>query len=88
MDQNNDFSGIKFEEDKWKQSTLSFQNETPKIIQLVMKWSGGAIKDRKQAEYALFGFVVLAIVISLFLVFGGGRTPSINSTTTEDVLPR
>ena len=34
-----------------------------------MKISGGAIKEQKQAEYMLFGFVVVAIIVSLFLFF-------------------
>lgn len=68
--QNNE-AGIKFEEDKWRQSPQSFADENPKMIQLVMKYSGGAVKDRRQAEYVLFGLSVLMIIISLFLFFGG-----------------
>jgi len=45
---------------------------TPKVIQWVIKYSGGLIKDEKQASYALIGFVAVAIIISLFLVFGSG----------------
>ena len=48
-------------------------SEIPKMVQLVMKWSGGAIQEQKQAEYVLLGFVVLAITISLFLFFGGNE---------------
>jgi hypothetical protein len=50
-----------------------FYNEatTPKIVQLVTKLSGGAIKEQKQAEWILFWFVVVAICISLCLVFEG-----------------
>ena len=43
------------------------QTNTPKIVRLVMKFSGGAIKEEKQAEYVLFGFVVVAVIISVFL---------------------
>ncbi|MEK7081213.1 MAG: hypothetical protein AAB902_02395 [Patescibacteria group bacterium] len=46
-------------------------SNVPKIVQLVMKCSGGAIKQEKQAEYVLLGFVVVAIIVSLFLVFRG-----------------
>ncbi len=51
---------------------VKFYNETstPKMVQLVMKLSGGAIKEQKQAEYVLLGFAILAIIISLFLFFG------------------
>ncbi len=44
-------------------------SDVPKMVQLVMKWSG--FKEQKQAEYALLGFVIVAIAISLFLIFGG-----------------
>jgi acetylglutamate kinase len=38
----------------------------------VIKYSGGLVKDEKQASYVIFGFVALAIIVSLVLVFGGG----------------
>ncbi len=41
--------------------------EQPKIIGFVMKISGGLIKDQKQAEYVLIGFVFIAILFSIFL---------------------
>ena len=59
--------------------------DIPKIVQLVMKWSGGAIKEQKQAEYVLLGFIILAIIISLFLVFGGGHT--VGNPTDIKILP-
>ena len=69
-------SGITFETDSYK--AVKFYNETkaPKIIQLVIKYSRGMIKEQKQAEYALFGFVVIATFISLFLFFSAFRSPS------------
>jgi len=57
-----------------KQTVATSQtSDAPKIVQLVMKCSGGAIKDERRAEYVLLGFVVVAIIISLFLVLGGGK---------------
>ncbi len=47
---------------------------TPKIIGWTMKLSGGLIKNKNQAQYALLGFVIVAIIVSLFLIFGGGET--------------
>ncbi|MDI6603089.1 MAG: hypothetical protein QME57_03170 [Patescibacteria group bacterium] len=46
----------------------------PKIVQWLIKYSGGLIKNEKQATYVLLGFVVLAIIVSLFLLFGGEKT--------------
>ena len=63
-------SRIKFEGEQ--QYVRPYYSDTPKIIQLVMKYSGGLVKDEKQANYVLIGFVVVAIIVSLFLFFGGG----------------
>lgn len=89
MDQNNDDRGIdlshalddsssriKFEGEEF-QRPRSFQTPTPKIVQWVIKYSGGYVKDEQQASYVLIGFVVLAIIIFLFVGFGGGsKIPS------------
>ncbi len=64
-------SRIKFEGAEF-QRPRSFQTPTPKIVQWVIKYSGGAVKDERQANYVLIGFVVVAIVVSLFLFFSGG----------------
>ncbi len=62
--------GIKFHEHQASRSHYS--QETPKIIQWTIKYSGGLIKNKKQANYVLIGFVILAVIVSLFLFFGGG----------------
>lgn len=61
-------------EETQKVSEVSKTPDVPKMVRLVMKLSGGAIKEQKQAEYVLLGFVALAIIVSLFLVFGGKQT--------------
>lgn len=91
MDQNNDDRGIdlshalddsssrmKFEGEKFQRLRQSFQTPTPKIVHWVIKYSGGLIKDEQQANYVLIGFVMLAIIISLFLFFSGGKDDSVN----------
>ncbi len=92
MDQNNEYnkgidlshalddssSRIKFEGEEFQRTRQSFQTPTPKIIEWVIKYSGGAVKNEKQANYVLIGFVMVAIVVSLFLIFsnsGGGARP-------------
>ena len=47
---------------------------TPKIIQWIIKYSGGLIKNEKQAAYVLMGFAALAIIVSLVLFSGGEKT--------------
>lgn len=68
---NNEQQKVEF--DEFRQPSQSFQTPTPKITEWVMKHSGGTIKDAKQANYVLTGFVVVAIVISLFLFFRGTK---------------
>lgn len=47
-------------------------SEFPMMVRIVMKLSGGAIKEQRTAEYVLLGFVVIALAISFYLFFGGG----------------
>ncbi len=88
MDQNNEDRGIdlshalddsssriKFEGEEF-QRPRSFQTPTPKIVRLVIKYSGGYVKDEQQANYVLIGFVAVAIIFSLFFIFGGGSSKS------------
>lgn len=63
------------------QRPRSFQ--TPKIIELVIKYSGGYIKDEKQANYFLIGFVVVAVIVSLFLFFGNSTQGDL-----EKIIPK
>ena len=85
-------------EQNQKTPEIPKDSEVPKIVQLVMKWSGGAIKEQKQAEYILLGVAILAIGISLFLIFRGSTgqkepilyqedlTPTARATIPEDIL--
>ena len=58
--------------------------EIPKMVRWVMKISGGAITGQKQAEYVLFGFVVVAIGISFYLFFGrSSKTSSVDKIKVE-----
>lgn len=88
---NSEVEGVKFEIPSYD-GAVKYYNETatPKMIKLVMKLSGGAIKSEKQAEYVLLGFVIVAMGISLFLVFGGGSNGSSNNRSRiyqEDLTP-
>ncbi|PIR70024.1 MAG: hypothetical protein COU46_03765 [Candidatus Niyogibacteria bacterium CG10_big_fil_rev_8_21_14_0_10_42_19] len=71
MDKNNESPKVVFGGEELQLSAQSFQAPTPKIMQWVMKYSWGVIKNEKQASYVLVGFAVLTIIISLFLIFGG-----------------
>jgi len=51
----------------------SFLPGTPKMVQWLIKYSNGLIKNEKQANFVLIIFIALAIIISLFLVFDLGN---------------
>ena len=71
--------------DEQSQPDQVFYPGTPKMIQLVIKYSGGFIKDETPANYALIGIVVLAIVVSLLLIFGGNFGASGNKDAMEQM---
>lgn len=73
MNQNNEPPKVVFEGEEFQQPRQSFQTPTPKIVRWVIKYSGGYVKDEKQAQYVLLGLVVVMIIISLFLVLGGSE---------------
>ena len=58
-------------------------DEAPRIVQLVIKYSGGLIKNQSQAEYVLFGFVVTIIIISFSLFFSGEKQKSIEGADID-----
>ena len=86
MDQNNEPPKIVFEGEQY-QTPRSFQAPTPKIVQWVIKYSGGYIKDEKQANYFWIGFVALAIVVVIIFLFSGGSgsKPAVPSITGAPV---
>ena len=60
------------EEYNFKSRTILGEPQNPKLIQWTIKYSGGLIKTEKQAIWVILGFVAVAIIISLFLIFGSG----------------
>lgn len=77
----NEPSKVTFESEQWQPPTRSVQSRTPKIVQWIITYSGGYVKDEKQAAYVLIGFFILAIIFS-FMLFG-----SLNQTTPPSQLP-
>ena len=79
MNPNKEVKRIEFETDSYKAVKFYNETNTPTMIKLVMKFSGGLVKSERQAVYVLLGFVVIAIAISLFLFFksfnGNTQTP-------------
>jgi len=63
-------SNIKFEIDNLKSAKLDTR-DVPRMVGWVMKFSGGAIKKQKTAEYVLLGFAIAIFALSLFFFFKG-----------------
>jgi len=64
---------VKFEEEE------SYRVQVPKkrtsVTSLLMRYSGGLIKDKRQAGYVLVSLIVLAGVVSIILI--SGNNPNI-----------
>mgnify|MGYP001577016913 CR=1 FL=1 len=60
--------GVQFNE--WRPPR--YESPKSKMIERVITLSGGLIQNERQASYVLLGFVVISIMVSLFLFFGGG----------------
>lgn len=56
-------------------------SDIPKMTRLVMKWSG--VKEQRQAEYILIGFVIITVAISIFLFLKGNPSSNVK-TFPED----
>lgn len=39
----------------------------PRMVGLVLRYSGGLVRDERTAQYVLLGFVVLAVVFTFFM---------------------
>ncbi|OGI76527.1 hypothetical protein A3C67_01785 [Candidatus Nomurabacteria bacterium RIFCSPHIGHO2_02_FULL_42_19] len=65
--QDHEVSGIRFETNDYPAVKYYRETTTPKIIKLVMKYSGGSIKEEKQAEYVLLGLILIAIVLTFII---------------------
>ena len=71
-----DLSGAEFQNKEQVEEPAPaqiFYPGTPKIVQWLIKHSGGLIKDESQASYVLIGFAAAGIIVSLFLFFGAIR---------------
>jgi hypothetical protein len=51
------------------QRPRSFETPTPKIVQLVIKYSGGLIKDENQAGIVLIILVLVMFGLSFYFFF-------------------
>ena len=65
---------VQFQEQWRPQQRVPKKGWGEKLAGFIVKYSGGLIKDENQAQYVILGFVAAAIIVSLFLIFGGRGT--------------
>lgn len=69
-------SKVRFEGEFYKPPVPSVINDDPFMVRVIMKLSFGLIKERKVAEYILFGVAILIFIFAMYLFFGGGKKPN------------
>ena len=62
-----------------RQANLNSSAKFPRMVQWIIKYSGGLIKNEKQANYILFVFAAIVIIISLVLLLRIGMTGNIEN---------
>ncbi len=74
MDQNNELRRIVFEGEEFQHSARSFNSENSKMIQLVVTYSGGLVKNKKQANNVLLVATIFIIILSIYIFAFSGTT--------------
>ncbi|MCX6731494.1 MAG: hypothetical protein NTX55_00690 [Candidatus Parcubacteria bacterium] len=67
---------VQFKEEWRPQQIVPQKSWGEKLAEVLVKYSGGLIKDEQQASYVILVFVIVAIIVSLFLFFNAIRSPS------------
>jgi hypothetical protein len=65
----NDNNTIEYANENWRGLQYTHEAHTPRIVRWVIEYSGGLVKDEKQAHTVLLGVVGIGIVTSLFFFF-------------------
>ena len=76
----NDVGGVKFDLPTYEAMKFYKESSTPKMVNVVMKISHGSIKNQKQAEWILLGFVVVAVGISIYLLITANQVKQVKDT--------
>jgi hypothetical protein len=48
---------------------IDTQSSAISVVDFTIKYSGGLIKDQRQAEYVIISFLLLCLITSLFFIF-------------------
>ena len=68
---------VEFDEQKNASRYYGEDAGDSKMVKLVIKNSGGLIKNGTQANFVLLGIAVVAVILSIFLLSGGGKPKSV-----------
>ena len=71
---NHEVGGVQFETEGLSIPKSRLEDPVSPMVTAVIKYSRGIIKNRRQAEWLLLGFAVVAIVMSVYAFLGGGST--------------
>jgi len=69
LDSTPDDSGSRVTFDDEQRHTRLYTSQTSTMSQWLMKYSGGYVKNEKQASYVMMVFVILAVSFSIYLLF-------------------
>lgn len=61
-------------------SEIQHSNKNLRFTQLIIKYSGGIIKTKKQASYVLLAFILFALIASLYLILNMGTPQDVPGT--------
>lgn len=61
-----------------------FQSQSPKMVQWIIKHSGGYIKNDEQANYVLIGIILFSVITSLFLLSDFSSEPQQDFTIMSE----
>lgn len=87
MDHNNQQPQVTFENEEFQRPAAISQIQPPGIVGWAIQYSGGLIKDEKQAQYVLVGFVVVAAIFVSVLVFSsGGNTAKFEAPPGQKII--
>ncbi len=67
-------SAVEHEIIKVNTSRISSPNDTPKILKIMMRFSGGYLRDERQAAYSLYIIIVLIFGLSFYIFLHGGTS--------------
>jgi hypothetical protein len=71
----NDNNTIEYANENWRGLQYTHEAHTPRIVRWVIEYSGGLVKDEKQAHMALV-CIVLLLILSIPVIFLFFRTDS------------